>query len=517
MRREEICHEKFKKKLVFPNLRTSILLPEHRRTTEVFCRVLIAAVGALIIATRIPSLWAYARESSTIIHLVSAYTALGVVSRLSIGIPELVSVVFVYFCVLVFWREMLKIFSETGIFKGMKAVEWVVYGVLLVITLSFMIASFTQTDAFYGTEYPYDIIYTSDSPKLVKGNAYLTLMHEENDLRQPLFAVFSAPFTGIPYLFAKLIGASLSVWAMLLNSVQIVLLFFANFMLTKMMKLDSMKRMCFMTLISCTYTQLLFTLMIEQYIIAYFWLVFCLYLISEKGRPNRIALWGAGGTLLTSMVLLPFMTEKSPVKNFKEWFKDMVKYGLEFVALMLVFGRFDVIFNAPTKVYGFRIFTGYGLTLKEKIFQYVGFVRNCFIAPNAGVNTTTAEYISWQLDAVSSISIVGVVILLLAVFSSIWNRDKRSSRMAAGWAFFSVVMLLILGWGTKENGLILYSLYFGWAFLVLLFQMIEKVENKLNVKYIVPVVSVCCAIALVAINIPAIVEMVNFAIAYYPI
>ena len=74
-----------------------------------------------------------------------------------------------------------------------------------------------------------------------------------------------------------------------------------------------------------------------------------------------------------------------------------------------------------------------------------------------------------------------------------------------------------LGWGTKENGLILYALYFGWAFLVLLFQLIEKVESKLNIKFLVPVVTMIAVAALLTINIPAIIEMVNFAITYYPV
>ena len=412
---------------------------------------------------------------------------------------------------------MLKIFSEVGIFSGIKVTEWIVYGVLLTASLSLMIVSFAQTEAFYGTEYAFDIIYTSDSPSLVKGNVYLALTHVENDLRQPLFAVFAAPFIGIPYLLGRLFGTTACVQAMLVNSVQVIMLFVANFILAKMMKLSLMKRICFILLTCCTYTHLLFTLMMEQYIVAYFWLIFCLYLISEKQRPDRIALWGAGGTMLTSMILLPFMTENSPIRNFKEWFMDVVKYGIEFVILMLVFCRFDVIFYLTTKISTLRDFTGRGLTMMDKIFQYIEFVSNCFVAPNAGVNTTAVNHISWQLNTVTSVNIVGVIILLLVIISAIWNRDKKSCLIAVGWIGFSVIMLVGLGWGTKENGLILYALYFGWAFLVLLFQLVEKIEKKMNVKYILPLISVFSAVVLGVINVPAIMEMVNFAITYFPV
>lgn len=92
-----------------------------------------------------------------------------------------------------------------------------------------------------------------------------------------------------------------------------------------------------------------------------------------------------------------------------------------------------------------------------------------------------------------------------------------SSLLAAGWIVLSIVMLLGLGWGTAENGLILYELYFGWAFLVLLFQLVEKIEDRLNVNFLVPVFSIGSAVILAVINIPAIMEMVYFAITYYPV
>ena len=117
---------------------------------------------------------------------------------------------------------------------------------------------------------------------------------------------------------------------------------------------------------------------------------------------------------------------------------------------------------------------------------------------------------------VMDINATGVLILALAVCSAIWNRDKKSSLLAVGWIGFSVLMLLGLGWGAEENGLILYSLYFGWAFLVLMFQLVEKIESKLNVKFLIPVITGCTVFALLMSNVPAIMELLDFAIAYYP-
>ena len=426
------------------------------------------------------------------------------------------ALIFVFFCILFFWQALKRIILENNIGKGIKKTEWVIYGILILISLGFMIYSFSHSQAFYGTKFNYDIIYTSDSPILAKKNVYLVLTHPENDLRQPLFAVFSAPFIGIPYLIARLVGACQSVQAILINSVQIIMLFVANFMLAKMMKLDGLKRICFMMLTSVTYTQLLFTLMMEQYIVSYFWLVFCIYLIIEKKQADRIVLFGTGGTLLTSIALFPFSTDKSPIKNFKLWIVDMIKHATEFVVTMLAFCRFDVFFDIVPKISFLSTFTGEKVAFTDKIYQYTNFISDCFVSPDTCVKKYVSGRIAWQLNTPTSIDYVGIIILVLVVVSAILNRNKKSSIISLYWVAFSAIMLLGLGWGTKENGLILYSLYFGWAFLILLLQLVEKIEDKLNIRFLFPLVTLCATVSFLIINIPAIVEMVNFAIVNYP-
>ena len=512
-----------------------------------FAGLPFALAAALIVSARVPSMLACIRDSRPGLRAVSILTALGVclggqssfyqtwrhvpqTQALGAGLPvpidtakaaggfgAVVSIVFVYVCVLVFWKEMTRTASEHDLFGGMEKVERMIYSVILIASLGFVLVSFVQTDAFYGTEHMYDVIYTSDSPSLVKGNVYLSLTHPENDLRQPLFAVFAAPFMGPAYLAARLLGGSAAVEAILLDIVQVVMMFAANLLLADMMKLSPVKRICFMVLSSCTYTYLLFTLMMEQYIVAYFWLILCMNRIVRDGRPGRMAMWGAGGALLTSLILLPFMSGKSPLKDFRKWLGDMVKYGLEFVALMLAFCRFDIIFNLTAKVTFLSGFIDRGLTVADKFYQYSAFVRSCFAAPGAGAGTAVAGHISWQLYPVTEINWTGIAIVLLAVLSAVLNRDKKSSLLAAGWAVFSAVMLLGLGWGAMENGLILYALYFGWAFLVLLFQLAEKIEDTLHAAFLVPALSVGFSAVLAVINFRAIQEMVSFAIATFPV
>lgn len=423
---------------------------------------------------------------------------------------------FIYCCILYLGKNIFRLIRETGLFQEINSIEWGIYLLLCFISITLVTVCFSKSCAFYTGPTLYDIIYTSDSTSLVADNCYMNLTHPENDLRQPLFAVFSAPFVGLPYLLGKLFRASVPVQAMLLNSVQIILLYLANLMLVKLMRLSRMKRICFMMLASCTYTHLLFTLMMEQYIFAYFWLIFCIFLICEYKNTAPLALWGAAGTLLPSVVLLPFLSKNNPKKSLRMWFQDTVTYGIGFLLLLLLFCRFDVIFNLTKKVSDLSNFTGKTVSFADRVYQYMQFIPNCFVAPNTEQTLSSFGYISWQLTPITTFNYIGAAIFTLAIVSALLNRKQASSRLAGIWVCFSALVLLIFGWGTKENGLILYSLYFGWAFLVLLFQLIERIGALLNTHFLLPLLSIGSPVALITVNLPAIHNLVVFAITNYP-
>lgn len=511
--------------------------------------VLIAVLIAAVVATQFTSIWKASKRISPSLRIVSFFSAIGIVMQartifysiwgassklqtlgemmpIRINIALTISVIgallalyFVYICVLIFWNTLISLMRKNEVFKGISKREWIVYAFLFVVSIGMLITCYLNSNAFYGPDLPLDVIYTSDSSGLFEGNAYMSLMFAENDLRQPLFAVFAAPFTAIPYLLTHVFSLPVSVQAIFMNGAQVCLLITANFILAKMLKLSPIQRVCFMVALSCTYMILLFTLVMEQYIVAYFWLIFCLFSVSRDGQPNRMALWGAGGTLLTSMILLPTMTKKNIMSQFKDWFTDMWKYAMEFVVLMLAFCRFDVFAGLFEKISSLTRFTGHSVSWSEKFFQYTTFVRDCFFAPHAQASPLpkNAEFMSWHLDLAAGISLLGILILLLCVISIVWNWKKKSTRIAAGWALFSVFILFIMGWGTQENGLILYSLYFGWAFYVLLFQLVEKVGEVLRIKALLPIVSICAVILLLVVNVPGMMDMLQFAVTYYPV
>lgn len=411
-----------------------------------------------------------------------------------------------------FWHWLGEFLRESGVFQNLGRGERLLYALLLLAAAAGAALLFTRTDACYGTPYEFDIVYTSDSPVLVKENAYLNLNHKENDLRQPLFAVFTAPLLGGAYFVGTLLGNP-GVQAALMNGVLLGMLFGAHLLLAQAMELPPEKRICFLLLTLCSYTQLLFSWMMEQYIPAYFFLMQCICQCCRKGKPDRPVLWAAGGTLLTSLILLPNF---SPLGNWKQRVRKLMLVGMEFLGILLVFCRLDVLATAAHRVLFLSSFAGLKVSVWERICQFSVFLSGCFLAPEAGASSVIPEHTSWQLAPAEGLNWGGVLIFLLCAVSAWWNWDKKSSRLAAAWCAFSVVMLLVLGWGTKENGLILYSLYFGWAYAVLLFQLVQKAGERIGKNWFLPAVSALCAAVMLARNLPAMGELIRFLISHFP-
>lgn len=430
-----------------------------------------------------------------------------------------VGFVFVYLCTVLLWLELVQIAQRTGLLRGISRGEWILYAVLFLLSLLFVTVAFSRSQAFYGTEHEVDIIYISDSPYLVKNNVYLNLYHTENDIRQPLFAVFSAPFLAVPKLLARMLGATPAVEAMLLDYVQVAMLLAANFMLARMMELDRGARACFMVLGCCTYMYMLFIVMMEQYIVACFWLVLCLYTICKEGRPARLALWGAGGTLLSSLALLLFSPRKKPWQSFGGWLTGVLRGGLEFLAVMLAFKRLDIILSLKAKLgYLLRSFGGgAAVSLTDKVLQYTAFCAECFFAPETFVQAIADDGGIWRQAPVTQIQWAGVAIFVLAIVGAFLCWDKKICRLSAFWIALSLAVLVGFGWGTRENGLILYTLYFGWAYMVLLFQMVVKITDRLRLRKVFYAIAVLAAAAMVAVNVPSMKALIDFAVQYYPV
>lgn len=428
---------------------------------------------------------------------------------------------FLYVGMSYLWSTLWRLAGELRLFADLHWAERVLYALMALGFIGFAAWAFFQSTGFYSaTNEGYDIVYTADTDSLFNNMAYLALTYVENDLRQPLFAIFAAPFAGVPYLLTQLFGASLTVLAVLLNSVQILMICGANLMLASLATKSPVRRAVFMLALGASYTTLLNTLMLEQYVTAYFWLMLAASCICTGRTQEWLGFYGATGSLLTNVALAPWFSAHNPLRSPLRWLGDMVKLGLSFIVVMLAFARFDVIWSVVPKLASLVKFTGGdGRPFADRVRQFVSFVHDCFLSPVAGVSQGFAPdgILSWRLAHPENWNLCGLVLLALMFAGFLLSRRNRLSQLALYWTLFSFVLLAVIGWGTWESGLILYALYFGWAYFLLLFRLIEKIAEKLHAAWLTLLV-LCAATALMLWdNLPGIGALIDYCITYFPL
>lgn len=369
-----------------------------------------------------------------------------------------------------------------------------------------------------------DLVYTTDSLIIYLDNAYLFVQHYENDIRQILFAFGSAPFLAIPQLLTAFTGNIPAIKAVAFAVIQLALMLTALYLIAKMLHVSDAAGVCFIVTFSVTYTFFLFSIVPEQYIVAFFWLIMFIYTVLETKDKHYIPFWGAVGTLTVSAALVLVMPIKNGVKKLSEIVKYSVSEGLKYGAAVMLLGRFEEIMGAFVSVSFLLDFMGGAVGFSDKINQFTHFVKNIFCSPAAHCDIRfdnpyldTKLRITWQFDPITSVSAAGIIILALCALGfAVSNKDKLS-RVSAYWIVISFIVMVVVGWGASENGLILYSLYFGWAYAVLLFRLICFAAEKIKLPRILPcIVSAGAAVFLLVCNIPSIAELLDFAVRYYP-
>lgn len=359
------------------------------------------------------------------------------------------------------WRE--SDFTERLFFLGA--------GLLFAMMIVF---SYLCTQAFYGAHingywYNFDLIYSADSGYLVHQDVFRNVGAEQNDLRQPLFGVFAMPFAQVAWLLSRVLFFLPQSYVTLWQIMQMLLFLVAVVLLGRMMKLEGAEKALFLTLLCVCYPVLIFVLTAEQYLMAVFYLVLLIYLRQEPVTQSMSYL-AATGSMLTSGIWFPLVTWDRDFKTFVK--KTGVLCGV-FFGVTILSGRLTTFLDIPSYISGYGYYTGADVALGDKLRQFVNFAGACIAAPPSGPDFTTYRHVSWQMLPVTGWSKVGLAVIALAAAGVLVSRKDRFSRICAVWMGFSLVLLGLVGWGTIDNGLMLYTLYFGWAFAAMIYRFLD--------------------------------------------
>lgn len=437
-----------------------------------------------------------------------------------LAVPALIGIWIFFLMIIPRLKSML-----CGIYAKMTKCDRAAFIVIFLILSVSAIYVFSCTSLFGAldlsgasmSETDYDVLYTLDINMIIKENAHLNPLAAENDGRQILFAAASAPFFSIAFFVSKLFFFVPNIYPMCLGIVQCFIISAFPFILIQLMGIEkSSGKLAFAAFYCASFPFMLFSLAVEQYVAAVFWLLLFLHAHFYSKENQEFAMAFSGGSLLTSFFFLPWLMsrDKDKQSNILSW----VRTAAWFLLFTGVFMQMSRFFDMFSSLKDFVKFTGVKLTLAEKLYQYTGFFKGLFIMPESyegyaiGLDGAVSRPFGWQLSVPEGISIFGIIVLALAVIGFILNRKDRFSQMCIAWVGFSFALLFLFGWGTAENGLILYSLYFSWAFIALIFKGLEKAFGRF-----VWIPSVTAAVLCLTVNIHSMRQILSFGIENYPV
>ena len=425
-------------------------------------------------------------------------------------------------CVFALFTYLYAFISRFAAFVGAflreaERVERAYLMIACVAAAALILAAYAKTTVFYGPNIDdpdvwnkIDIVYTTDTASLLQKNVYLIPSAPENDIRQPLFGVFAAPFALLADLVARLVPVN-NAYAALMALMQAALLLFSLVLTARLLPLAGARKALFLSCCTFLYPTLLFLLNLEQYVFACFYLVALLYRCAREEGDTAVCWAAATGSLLTSGITLLFLPER---KRLSDWVLSCLRAAGAFFAAVLLFGRLPVLLDALTSLGKLTQFAGEQVGFVARMQQYCNFVRACMIAPAAGVQISERGITSFQLAPVTGWSAGGIALLIVCVAGWFFNRRNRFANLCACWAAFSFLLLGLAGWGTRENGLVLYTLYFSFAFAALTAFAIEALPVRNGGKVAIYAVALA---ALLICNIPATGELIAFGARYYPV
>ena len=360
---------------------------------------------------------------------------------------------------------------------------------------------------YQGKFIKYDVIYTLDCTV----DVFQNISSFANDIRNPLFGIMAIPFAVVGLFIANLIpfGRNGYSFITLMSSIQVVVVALTLVLLGRLLKLDKKNKVLFYIFCFSTLPFILFSITIEQYVISVFYLILFIYVYYETKTKKNFVYVASTGSILTSGLLFPLI---SKAKSFKKWLTDVFDCFLAFVTVTIVGGQLPQVFEAVNDVTTLLGSFSGKITEEVKLNRFTHFIKELFFAAPGQVKIpkTFPSYIS--LDPIN-ISIIGIAILLICIVSVFLNRKNNMAIISGIWVLFSIILLYVVGWGAPENGYILYSYYFGWAYLILYFLFFKKIFEK-KPKLFTGTIIATIVIMLIT-NIPVMYKIIEFGIMYY--
>lgn len=393
-------------------------------------------------------------------------------------------------------------------------------------------AAFCSLTALPYSDKPmYDTIYQFDSGAVIRSMTYVRFSDPGNGAHQPLFAVFAAPFAGVPYLAAFFLGGSAKAFAISGSAAQSAAVALGFSFLGHAMGLSPRGRIRWLAVCFASFPYFLFSLCIEQYACGFFYAALLVLGASGTRRPGEFEACAAAGCAVTSAALLaPAAWDARPWRGMFP--KKAAGLALKLVVFMCAFLKAPLpgwVVSCGKDVMAYASAGWSGFDPAKQLRYALSMVRSVFVAPASGpmdiavrlgdrahMFPELAGMELWaQQDAAPSV--LAVCLLAGAVCGFLACRREAWARMAFCQLAAGLFVVGVLGLGVPDGATVLYVLYFGWPVPCLLAGLGRKAlaGRRVPAWALDAAVLAACA-AMLAWNVPVFMDMLRFGVSRYP-
>ena len=330
----------------------------------------------------------------------------------------------------------------------------------------------------------FDRIYSLDSGSLL-GNLYGN--PEFIEPPHPLYGIVSYPITvavqGIGALFVPQKFDTLFV-AIGVQLICLQAILWSGLLLQRMTKHSYIFR-----LYTCTNAVLLYSIALEKYQLAAFFVVLYVYLRIENRAGSDTAIVLSAGTMLTSAwigILELFGT--NPVK---EKCKRIGRILLWSVVVMIVSGHFLFFHQEVFYLLGMQQEFAVAVPMLGRLQAVFWMIQSAFVPLNA---VEDAGFVVWK-DVTTGWSLVGIAIFGLMLYGFLRKYRERLYQIAFAWVVLAFVLFVPLNWAVIETPL--FNILFLWAILLLAVEGLDGIleKMKLSARAIYTIVPIVCVVA----------------------
>lgn len=379
-----------------------------------------------------------------------------------------------------FWRELEE--SERKLYFRLTVIS------ALVVFIGYMVNSWWFLQ--------YDIVYSIDS-----GFCFNDLFPRFSyyDIRHPAIVILTFPIWAIIHTVLRWFVPSQLFTILCASCIQIInvqALLLVGFIIGKM----SGKKWTLLLYLA-SFSVLLYTMYLEKYQIAVALLVLYVYQTARNKDASTNLVLAAGAMPTSAFLYLAELFLKKPIKCKR---KDLLKTLVIGISVLICSGRIRLL-NISTlylevsemaKTFGMKEFP-----IKNCIFSLTKMIHGIFLPLSS-----TRETVYIWTDILNTPSVIGLIIVAIAVLGAFVSNKKPFMRLCTVWMGIAIILFCIFQWSVHESPL--FSIYFAWA-VIPLFQagfqyIIEKFHWKEHIAYY------SLLIPMFIINVLNIIDIANF-------